>query len=392
MGSDARGSPSDAAESLGARASRTVRTLATEVGRDLLGRRTSPRADAVHLDATVDWLYESQDATDSDGSAAAYNLVLGWQDEFPETTGYLVETLYDYAAVAGDGEAATRADRMAEWLLPLQNADGSFPGYSTLEDDAGPTVFDTGMVTFGMVRQYRETGEERFLDAARRACEWLVDVQHPDGYWAAHSYNGVRHAYAARVSWAMLETAAEAGVPEFRTAARRQLKWVRSRQRANGWFAEAAFDRGEVPFLHTIAYTVRGLLESDAFFEGDDCFRAAKRTADRLRDLQRGSGPLVGAFDASWNGADYYCLTGNAQMALVWLRLYERTGDDAYLEAATDAVEFVKTTQTLNGPPTVRGGVKGSFPVWGRYMYLRYPNWAAKFFADALLCKRRIET
>lgn len=372
------------------RISRMGRTLASEVGRDIFGRRVPPRSDDAHLDATVDWLYASQDASGSDGSAAAYNLALGWQDEFPETTGYVIETLYDYAAARDEQEAAARADRMAEWLLPLQNADGSFSGYSTLGGDAGPMVFDTGMVTFGMVRQYRETGDRRFLDAARRACEWLVDVQHSNGYWESHSYNDVRHTYAARVSWAMLETAAETGETDLRAAARRQLEWVISQQRPNGWFAEAAFEPGKAPFLHTIAYTVRGLLESDDFFEDDDFFRASKRTADRLLALQRGSGPLAGAFDASWNGVEYHCLTGNAQMAIVWLRLYERTNDDAYLEAATDAVEFVKTTQVIDGPPSVRGGVKGSLPVWQRYMYLRYPNWAAKFFADALLYKQQV--
>jgi squalene cyclase len=381
-----------AEESLGVRAFRTVRTLTSEVGRDLRGRRTTPRADEVHLGAAIDWLYESQDATESNGSAAAYNLVLGWQEAFPETTGYIIETLYDYAAATSDREAAARADRMAEWLLPLQNADGSFPGYSTLRADVGPMVFDTGMVTFGMVRQFRETDEDRFLDAARRACEWLVNVQHPDGHWTSHSYNDARHTYAARVSWAMLETADETGETNFRAAARRQLEWVCSQQRANGWFVEAAFDRSESTFLHTIAYTIRGLLESDEFFEDDDLFRAAKRTADRLLALQRGSGPLAGAFDASWNGADYHCLTGNVQMALVWLRVYERTSDERYLRAATEAIEFVKTTQVLDGPATVRGGVKGSLPVWGRYMYLRYPNWAAKFLVDALLYKRHVES
>ena len=32
-----------------------------------------------------------------------------------------------------------------------------------------------------------------------------------------------------------------------------------------------------------------------------------------------------------------------------------------------------------------RGGIKGSHPIWGGYDPFRYPNWAAKFFVDALL-------
>jgi len=36
----------------------------------------------------------------------------------------------------------------------------------------------------------------------------------------------------------------------------------------------------------------------------------------------------------------------------------------------------------------VRGAIAGSYPLWGRYLRWRYPNWAAKFFLDALLLSR----
>ena len=77
-----------------------LRALMETVYRDLRGKETTPRADAAHLDAAVEWLYRAQDATDSDGCAATYNLVLGWEPAYPETTGYIVPTLYDYAETA----------------------------------------------------------------------------------------------------------------------------------------------------------------------------------------------------------------------------------------------------------------------------------------------------
>jgi hypothetical protein len=33
----------------------------------------------------------------------------------------------------------------------------------------------------------------------------------------------------------------------------------------------------------------------------------------------------------------------------------------------------------------VTGAVAGSSPIWGRYSMFEFPNWAAKFFADALI-------
>jgi hypothetical protein len=52
---------------------------------------------------------------------------------------------------------------------------------------------------------------------------------------------------------------------------------------------------------------------------------------------------------------------------------------------------YVQRTQHLCGPkPSAPeadtcGAIKGSHPIWGGYDPFRYPNWAAKFFADALM-------
>ncbi|MBC8072612.1 MAG: hypothetical protein IAG13_30100, partial [Deltaproteobacteria bacterium] len=35
-----------------------------------------------------------------------------------------------------------------------------------------------------------------------------------------------------------------------------------------------------------------------------------------------------------------------------------------------------------------RGAIKGSHPIWGGYSPFTYPNWATKFFVDALLLAR----
>ena len=38
----------------------------------------------------------------------------------------------------------------------------------------------------------------------------------------------------------------------------------------------------------------------------------------------------------------------------------------------------------------VRGGIKGSQPVWGRYAPLSFPNWATKFFVDAMWLRKEL--
>ena len=70
------------------------------------------------------------------------------------------------------------------------------------------------------------------------------------------------HTYNTRASWALLATALIAGEPELKTAAIRNLEWALAQQRESGWFANNAFVAGQEPFTHTIAYAIRGLLES----------------------------------------------------------------------------------------------------------------------------------
>ena len=73
-------------------------------------------------------------------------------------------------------------------------------------------------------------------------------------------------------------------------------------------------------------------------------------------------------------------------MSLNWTRLAQATGDEEFRNHARAGLEYLKTTQKLADPDdAVRGGVAGSSPIWGDYSRFEFPNWAAKFFADALM-------
>ena len=75
----------------------------------------------------------------------------------------------------------------------------------------------------------------------------------------------------------------------------------------------------------------------------------------------------------------------------MWLRLAVITAQDQaaslrWTNSALKLLDQVKTTQSLHSRHDgIRGGVPGSSPVWSWYLRLTYPNWAAKFLADALM-------
>jgi len=52
-------------------------------------------------------------------------------------------------------------------------------------------------------------------------------------------------------------------------------------------------------------------------------------------------------------------------------------------------MSFVKATQRLDDEdPNIVGAIAGSYPILGNYMTGGYPNWATKYFIDALLLRR----
>lgn len=349
-----------------------------------------------HLDAAISWLCAAQNFNGDGGVAARYRMDSGWTHSYPETTGYIIETFFDYAHFSEKDEYFERASRMADWLLTTQIDNGAFPG-NNVSVTPVPRVFNTGQIMIGLIRAYRETENEKYLDAAVRAGTFLVERQEDDGYWIKFSYHDRPHAYHSRVAWPVLQLWEVTGEEMFRQAGAGHLNWVVSLQEENGWFNQTGFTDDKHPFLHTIAYTIRGLLEGGIIFKANDVtpnkyITAAEKAAFALLKRYEIRKFMSTKFDKKWKGVKREsCLTGNSQMGIIWLRLFQISNDIRYLNGALKINEFVKSTQQLNSKnPKIYGAIKGSHPVWGEYISYSYPNWATKFFADSLLLEEKI--
>lgn len=343
------------------------------------------------LSAAIDWLCLTHEATGRRGSAKSYSLVYGWEAAYPETTGYVIGTLLAFARREGSGRHVEHALQMGDWEIEVQSDDGGIMG-GVLRSPPGPSIaFNTGMVVHGWLDLHEALGHDRHLSAAERAGRFLVETQDADGAWRGrHAYRGIAHAYKSRVAWALLRLARATSEESFATAARRNLDWVLSMQHDNGWFESCEFKPGTLPSTHGIAYTMRGLLESHALTGTGAYLDAALLASEPLmRKLEVHDG-LPATFDRDWRpGARYVCVTGVAQLGGVWLRLYELTGDARLLNAGLKAVDQAASLQARGPFKPLDGPIPGSFPIWGRYAPLQYPNWATKFLADSLMLRDR---
>jgi hypothetical protein len=362
-----------------------ARDTMRDVGGGLVRRdhRIRPQA----LDEAVGWLCRTHDVTGRNGSSKGFSLLRGWLPAYPETTGYVLGTLVAYARLrANRPDVIERARQMGEWERQIQEPDGGIAQGVVGTRPPRSIVFNTGMVLNGWL-DLHEAGFGAFEEAAARAALFLTEHLRADGTWEpVVEYSGLPHTYNSRVAWAMLRWARAVGDDGVEAAARRHLDWVISRQHSNGWFEDCIFKPGTTPSTHGLGYTLEGLLESHALAGDERWLGAVERASEALIRKLEVSTRLIAAYEDDWIPAvRYACLTGAAQLGGVWLRLHRVTGDPRWLNAGLKAVEQAAAHQERVPSPAIHGALPGSFPLWGRYAPLQYPNWATKFLADALM-------
>jgi Prenyltransferase and squalene oxidase repeat len=347
------------------------------------------------LVALMEWLCLAQDRSlSADGGVARdYSLVKGWASSYPETTGYIINTFLEYARRSGQPVYRERARRMADWLVSIQLPDGGFQGGKIDSTPVVPVTFNTGQILLGLTAAQVELGG--YVEPMRRAADWLVSTQDPDGCWRSHpspfAAPGEKE-YETHVAWGLFEAARVEPDRGYGEAGMANVRWALSSQRTNGWLARCCLDDPTQPLTHTLGYALRGVLEAYRFSGERDLLDAARKTADGLIGALGEDGHLPGRLRSDWSAAvNWACLTGVAQVATCWLLMFHHTQETRYRDAAFMANKFVRRAIRIEHPLETMGGVKGSFPIDGDYGQFEYLNWAAKFVADSLMLEIDIE-
>jgi hypothetical protein len=340
------------------------------------------------IDRGIAWLCRAQDCSRSQdgGVARHFSLVSGWATSYPETTGYVIPTLLEYAIRKNDEGVLNRARRMLDWLVSIQLPAGGFQGGLIDSRPVVPVTFNTGQILLGLAAGAREFGESYRIPMLR-AADWLVATQDADGCWrrfpTPFAAAGEK-TYETHVAWGLLEAARLAPDTPYAEAALANVRWALRFQRNNGWIEQCCLEEPAAPLTHTLGYALRGILEAYRFSQNEVFLQAALAGADGLLSALGKDGFLPGRLGPDWNGTvGWSCLTGSAQVAICWHMLYKITGQSRYRDAAHLATAFVRRTQKVDGSPDTRGAIKGSFPVDGGYGTYQYLNWACKFFVDA---------
>lgn len=221
---------------------------------------------------------------------------------YPEITGYAVSfhlALYRDNDASSELQLAIQS---AEWLTRTQHTadsrlDGAFPFAVT--DEGRPAggwySFDTAVAGLALLCLGLEISRNEFIESACLAGNWLLSMQNQDGSFRAYQGSG------QAVSWArdgnclhgkhavlLLELWELTGEKRFRDAAERCLKWLQTLVQANG----AVFSSTGRPFvfLHSHCYATEGLLAGARQLETQSLVDSFQNSCRFLKALQKRSG------------------------------------------------------------------------------------------------------
>lgn len=354
------------------------------------GSPFSAKSDLEHLHATLRWLATAHDTCRNKGVASKFDIFEGWGSAYPETSGYIINTFLTYSLQFNLSEFHRRAIELGDWEISIQREDGAI--FSNMESK-NVRVFNTGQVMLGWLELYEVTNETKYLNACVKAAEYLVSAQEPTGEWIKDTHCGAR-TYETRVSWVLLRLGQVISEDKFIQAANRNTSWTLQQFTDIGWIKNCGFYDND-PITHVLDYTLRGLLEIYALNGDKKILNRVENSLNHLINASQNNfvngvtGMLPGSFDRDWTpDKSSSCLTGTAQFGYTLYRYNQIVKNNNYIKFADTLIDAVKSTQLINtGLSEIDGAVPGCFPFARGYCHNQYPNWAAKFFADALMVR-----
>jgi len=357
---------------------------------------------AERAQAAVEWLIRGQDASDDDGVSLGFfpcdDADGDWRRSYPETTGYIITSLLNYAEQFSDSRVRSAALAMAQWETEVQMESGAVQGgVVCTSDQQTPATFNTGMVLDGWCTALTTAASPAVEGSARHAADFLLSDQRDDGYFrtnGAFVKEDEIKTYNCLCGWALYRFGDIVDDDRYRNSAVRAAEAAVRQQQPNGWFANNCLTRSDAPLLHTIGYTLQGVLEVGLLARREDFIASVKLGVNPLLAAMNKHGYLPGRFYSDWQPAGFSsCLTGSAQLAIVMYRLFQHTHDKKYLAAADRVIDFLKSLQRDRTPiDGCNGALAGSFPIFGSYMQGGYPNWATKYLLDGLMLQHEIHT
>jgi len=339
--------------------------------------RPARRRDTI-IEDVAGWLIRAQDKVAGKGVAGSYHLQTGWSTISPEATSSAIPTLLQLAARFSKPSFRERAVQLGLSLAENYSKDGNF----AIPYDAFNSICAALPAISGWVDVYRHTRDIRFKTAACEAGRLLISLprESPSAVEPLPGYE----AQAARALACLNQTWPNT---QYQQAAQRFGNAAVDSCSSDGYPFENNNQHGAEPALAKVTAVLYAVLEAGIFSGNQSWIDAAELGARRLHELYRARGTMAGRYGPQWRGDfSFHCMSGCAQTALLWLRLYQLGYPHDYFMAAARVNDFVASTVDINHPdPGIKGGIRAGYPLWVDYYPMTYQAMAAKYALDAWL-------
>ena len=356
-----------------------------------------------HIEQSIKWILASWEANSFRSLSSGYSLLFGWDSTVSGYTGYIIPTLWKFYRVSENqilkDNVKNCAISLADWQIEIQLGSGAVQVGSTqryffLRNSDKSKVLDTSMAIFGWVATYKETKDERYLQSYVKAANWLVSVQNPDGLWFFDSsYNSVSDSISKSglVALSLSNAYLVTSNIEFAVSSRKCLDTLIKFQLANGFFKDDFLKMNQTAFLSNLATTILTLLESGVLLNEKNYIESSEKVAFTLFELFKIDNTFWGSYSGSLiPDKSFKNLSGMAQMAIIYYKLYLIDHKQEYASAFASLNKQVQELTIVSKEKGLNGGIRGSFPIWGRYCRMSFTISACKYYLDAFFFEKEM--
>lgn len=276
--------------------------------------------------------------------------------------------------------------------------------------------FDTAVCIGALTELYKSLSDKRYLEAAIKGGTWLEGMQCDDGSFKAGEFvervsvgssgwYGDRGCLHAKNAIGFLKLYQATKDKHFLLLAKKTLDWVLSLQHVDGYF-RATRDLHYV-FTHAHCYTLEGLLYGYLILGEQRHLDAAVRGGQWLMSAQNSDGSLYQYYgpdiDSYLDSVGSRLRTirkfirpretgATAQAMRIWMALYHETEDEAFHLASRKSARFLVAMQSQGRvDPNCLGGFHAScdYFLGFRRSNSKFYAWTSMFACHALMILSR---
>lgn len=329
----------------------------------------------------VDWLQTM--LPEADGSEGIWERIRIDQDEIvqwvrPDCTAEARELFASAAGPLGRPELAMTAAGLGDWLLGVQNDEGSFPFYRLHESAPASQQHGANHDTSGTLYP-NDNGKVLELltlwpegrSAADRLAGFLASAQNADGWFPMYGFDRLGPCFVAWPIAGLVRHAAASGDDRSASAARRALDYLTSLQLPDGRMRTTyELQQGENwrPVSSEAAESLRAFSLAHRLLD-IDLSAQIEAVAGFLHRLSTDDGAIRNCDDDSLGASqqedgsltDLVYTCGYALHG--WLDAWRATSDTRHLEAARRLGEFLIGIQVDDATVNWDGAWRGSYDI-----------------------------